>query len=107
MSGETTQQVENRNEDGTFKKGFSGNPGGRMKGLKDFDRDRFALMDDKQKAEFLETISPELRYRMAEGNPAQTTEAKVEITLPKPLLDLNVLRNNNSNQKTSETNEEN
>ena len=31
-------------------------------------------MSDEEKDEFLETITPELRYRMAEGNPANNTD---------------------------------
>ncbi len=97
----------NRNPDGTFKKGMSGNERGRPEGsgsgLKDYDRQRFQAMDEKHKIEFLKTISPELRYRMAEGNPAQTTESKVEITLPTPLLES--VRNYNSNKETPKAKE--
>lgn len=71
---ETTEQENNRNPDGTFKLGVSGNPGGRPKGLKNYDQERFATMTDEEKEKFLKTISPELRYRMAEGNPASSTE---------------------------------
>lgn len=71
---ETTEQENNRNPNGTFKTGISGNPGGRPKGLKNFDQERFANMSDKEKLSFLERISPEIRYKMAEGNPASTTE---------------------------------
>ena len=70
----TTEQENNRNLDGTFKQGFSGNPGGRPKGLKNYDQQRFANMTDEEKEEFLSKISPELRYRMAEGNPHQTQD---------------------------------
>ena len=38
-------------------------------GLKDYDRRKFKNMFDEEKEAFLKTISPELRYKMAEGNP--------------------------------------
>lgn len=63
-----------------WKKGQSGNPGGRPKGkgLKEYDREKFAAMSDEDKEAFLEKIPPELRYRMAEGNPHQTSDSKVD-----------------------------
>ena len=64
-------------EDTQFKPGkdWKGNAGGRPKGgLKDYDRQRFLNMTEEEKDEFLKTISPELRYRMAEGNPKQDTD---------------------------------
>lgn len=64
-------QGENRNPDGTFKKGMSGNLRGRPKGqsLKEYDRERFSKMTDEEKEAFLSKVSPSFRYRMAEGNP--------------------------------------
>ena len=55
-------------------------------GLKHYDRKKFEKMSEEEKEGFLSKISDELRYRMAEGNPHQTEESKVEVTLPKPLL---------------------
>lgn len=67
-----------------FKPGQSGNPGGRPKGgLKDYDRRRFVAMSPKDKDAFLKRVSPELRYRMAEGNPEQfnTHEGEFKIAV--------------------------
>lgn len=98
----------NPSPENRFKPGQSGNPGGRVKaGLKDHDKAKFRDMTEEQKNEFLEKMSPELRYRMAEGNPAQTTEAKVEITLPAPLLEVTRdVSSNNSNQEALKAQEE-
>src|SRR3990172_1297220 len=78
------QQENNRNPDGTFKEGMSGNPQGRPKGkgLKEYDREKFAKMTDEEKEEFLKTIANEMRYRMAEGNPKQDSEISGSAEMP-------------------------
>ena len=71
-----------------FKPGVSGNPGGRPKGgLKDYDRKKFILMSDEEKDAFLRRIAPELRYRMAEGNPAQQLEGSPDNPLVQIIFD--------------------
>ena len=57
------------------------NPLGRGAGqtLKEYDAKRFKNMPEEEKEKFLSTISPELRYRMAEGNPKQDTEVSGEL----------------------------
>lgn len=53
-----------------FPKGVSGNPGGRPRTpLKDFQRELFAAMTTEEKIAFLKKISPDIRWKMAEGNP--------------------------------------
>ena len=47
-------------------------------GLKAYDRKKFQAMSDEEKDTFLKTLTPELRYRMAEGNPATNTDIKLE-----------------------------
>ena len=74
---------ENRNKDGTFKEGTSGNPGGRPKNsLKAYVRQRFENMSDEQKEKFLESIPNEIIWKMGEGNPKQDTS--VELTDGEP-----------------------
>ena len=65
-----------------FMPGQSGNRFGRPKGgLKDYDRQRFLAMTDEQKEAFLAKVAPELRYRMAEGNPDTKTEHSGEVKI--------------------------
>ena len=70
------KQDSNRNEDGTFRKGVSGNLKGRPPGksLKEFWKQRFAEMTDEEKLDFSMNCSPGLLFRMAEGNPANETD---------------------------------
>ena len=73
------KQVENkpqRDELGRLLPGYTANPNGRPKGksLKEYDREKFASMADEEKEKFLKEISAEMRYRMAEGNPANNTD---------------------------------
>jgi len=73
-----------------FKKGESGNPAGRPKGstLKEYQASKFRAMSDEDKEKYLIDITGGEKWRMAEGNPAQTTEQKIEVTMPTPLLEV-------------------
>lgn len=78
-----------RNPDGTFKSGVSGNPNGRPKDtLKEYIRKKLSNMTDEEKEEYIKPISKDLQWRMGEGNPHQTTDGHLEVTLPKPLMDV-------------------
>ncbi len=76
-----------RNPDGTFKKGFSGNPSGRPKNtLKDYVRQKFTEMTEEEKEEFLKKVSPEFQWKMGEGQPKQ--DVGMEVTVPQTLIEL-------------------
>ena len=79
-----------RREDGTFGEGNHANDAGRPTGstLKEYQATKFRAMSDEDKEKYLVDIGAGEKWRMSEGNPAQTTEAKVEITLPTPLLEV-------------------
>lgn len=86
-----------RNDDGTFKPGFSGNPGGRPKNtLKDYIRIKLSDMTPEQKEQWLKDnkISGDLQWRMAEGQPQQdvTSDGK---QLPTPIY---IPRNNSTEE---------
>mgnify|MGYP001618154287 CR=1 FL=1 len=78
-----------RNPDGTFPAGVSGNPSGRPKGtLKDYLRRKFTSMSDEEKEAFLKYVPAAEQFRMAEGNPHQSTDGQVDVTIARPLLEV-------------------
>lgn len=76
---ESVKQENNRTK-WLWKPGQSGNPKGRPPGqtLKEYIRERFRKMSEAERIEYLNQLSPEIQWRMAEGNPAD--ESKIEHT---------------------------
>lgn len=63
-----------------YKKGQSGNPSGKKKGtksMKTYIKERFEKMNDVEREEFLDGLSKETIWKMAEGNPKQDTDTKL------------------------------
>lgn len=65
-----------------YKKGQSGNPGGRPAGktLKQYAREKLAAMTDEEREEFLNGIDKRTIWELAEGKPKQDLNVEGEIT---------------------------
>lgn len=74
-------------EETQFKPGNPGGPG-RPKGktLKEFARQYLLSKTDEEKIKFLNGLSKDTIWKMAEGNPHQSSD--VEVTIPQNLIDL-------------------
>ena len=67
-----------------FKKGEVANPNGRPKGktMKEFAREFLLAMTDEDKIEFMNSLDPDIVWKMAEGTPPQDIRVSGEIRMP-------------------------
>jgi hypothetical protein len=64
-----------------YKKGQSGNPGGRPKNtLKEYAKQKLANMTEEEREEFLNGIDKRVIWEMSEGKPKQDMEVSGEMT---------------------------
>lgn len=83
---EESQEQTNNTRPWLWRKGQSGNPGGRpvgSKSMKSYVQERFLKMTDEEKEEFLDGLNKIDLFKMAEGNPQSDVTTKGEaITVP-------------------------
>ena len=83
----STEQVRDMNLNPDGKGGFGEHPenineGGRPKNsLKSYVAKKLAEMPDEEKDEFLKKITPDFQWKMAEGNPHQSSDEKHEVNI--------------------------
>ena len=67
-----------------FKPGHCYNPKGRPKGktMKEYAREFLMSMGDEAKLKFLNSLSKETVWKMAEGNPHQDTNLDANVSMP-------------------------
>ena len=88
MDEEPANRENNRNPDGTFIKGVSGNPSGRPKNtMKDHVRVKFSDMTPEQKDQWLidNKIGGLDQWKMGEGNPKNDVEHSGGLTISQVL----------------------
>lgn len=103
---EETTENQNNNRPWLFKKGQSGNPGGRPKGLvsmKTYAKRMLASMNEDERQEFINGLPKETIWKMAEGNPStdNNVTAQVVIKIEKEIADANGITKDNSEGQES------
>lgn len=97
-----------RNPDGTFADNTAPGPG-RPKGktMKEFARDFLMNMSDEAKLEFLNSLSKDIVWKMAEGNPHNTEDITSKGEKIIPIYGGQSIQEHNGNSKDLPTQEEN
>ena len=88
--GETDEPIDTQEQDEysrlrpfQYKKGQSGNPGGRPVGsvsMKTYVRNKLLSMTDDEREEFLEGVDKKILWEMSEGKAKQDLEVSGEVT---------------------------
>jgi hypothetical protein len=74
-------QEQTNNKPWLFKKGQSGNPGGRPKGsisMKEYARRYLQELPEEEKLLFMEGLPKDIIWKMAEGNPKQESDVAIK-----------------------------
>jgi hypothetical protein len=87
-----------------YKKGQSGNPTGRAKGisLKEYVKMKFATMTDDEREDFINGMDKVDLFKMAEGMPQTNTDITTG-GKPFPIMKLNDVHRDNSNPEDKGT----
>lgn len=94
MSTEEESQKQTNNRPWLYKKGQSGNPGGRPVGsisMKTYVKNKLLAMTPEEREEFLEGIDKKTLWEMSEGKPdtKNTVEGTLEV---KPITGMKILK---------------